>query len=73
MDVKVIVGVLFQVGLGAWLVYAARIRLNKIEKTGNQKLWKIAAKIGLVWGWIIVLFSSIYLMIYLMIFVLSLS
>ena len=70
MDIKIIIGVLFQVGLGVWLVYAARMRLNKVEKLHNQKLWKIAARIGLVWGWIIVLFSSIYLIIYLVLFIL---
>jgi uncharacterized membrane protein YfcA len=64
MDIGLIIAMLLQVGVGALLVYVSYYRRKNIIR--NPKFWKTASTIGIICGWIVVIWSMLNLILYLM-------
>ncbi len=58
MKIGLLVSSLLEFGMGLILIYVSTYRKNNIPKNKNQIFWKRASKIGVIWGWIIVIFSG---------------
>ncbi len=71
MDIGLIIVILLQFGLGFAMVTVVRKRRRKNIIDRHPNFWKIAMFITEIWGWLIMVFSTGYLLIYLVSFLRS--
>jgi hypothetical protein len=65
MDIGIIIAYLLQIGIGVVMILAAKYRRKKYPNDHNSNLRRIGEPVALAWGWTLIVYSVLRLIIYL--------